>query len=369
VTHGRVLLVTGAAGLVGRGIVERALADDRFARVFALVRRQSTVPPPPRVRFLVGDVARPDLGLDGDTWASLAGEVTDVVHAAADTRFNRPLDEVRRTNVDGTRNALDLAERCPRLERFLHVSSVHACGLTPGAVPERPLSPPPEFANTYQRSKCEAETVVLERATSLPASIVRLTTLIGDSRTGEVLRPNYVHGLIRLLPMRLCPVAAVDPVATVDVLASDWALDALHAVLARAFRPGEVYQVSAGARSLTVATLHEEIARAFAEHGDADFRLPRTVSLDEYRAHVDAIGRSGNRTSARLLGALELFLPHLRIRQRFENERTNRLLEGLLPPPPSPLETFRRVIRWCLRTEYGARAETTTPTVAQSLSA
>lgn len=40
---------------------------------------------------------------------SLADSVTDIVHCAADVRFNRTLDEARSVNTAGTKMKLDLA--------------------------------------------------------------------------------------------------------------------------------------------------------------------------------------------------------------------------------------------------------------------
>jgi nucleoside-diphosphate-sugar epimerase len=353
VSGDRVLLVTGAAGLVGSDVAGRVLADGSFARVLALVRRPPDGAPPPGVRVLVGDVRAPGLGLDADAAAGLR-DVTHVLHAAADTRFGRPLDEARRTNVDGTRHALDVAARCPRLEAFLHASTVHVAGLAEGPVPEAPIEEPPLFANTYQRSKHEAEALVRRRWGSLPASIARLTTAIGDSRTGEARRLNHVHGLVRLLPLRLSDVAAYDPEARVDVLATDATADAVAALLGRAFRPGEVFHVCAGARAPTIAALHEEIRRAYAERG-VDVAIPQRVPIAVYRARLAALRAEGHAGAVRILEGLERFLPHLRVRQRFEDERTTKALSGLVGTYPPPLETFGKVVRWGVRTEWGAR--------------
>lgn len=77
------------------------------------------------------------------------------------------------------------------------------------------------FCNTYQQSKYEAEQVVL--ASGLPAAVFRLSSILGDSRTGEIRRFTYVHQLIRLLPRNVLPVAPCDPEAPLDLIPTEWA--------------------------------------------------------------------------------------------------------------------------------------------------
>jgi nucleoside-diphosphate-sugar epimerase len=225
----RVFLLTGATGHVGGELARRLAESGDVDQVIALVRtasRRTTAPGAERVH---GDVTQPDLGLDPGVARRLARDVTDVVHAAADTRFLAAPQDLARTNVVGTERVLDFAARCPRLRKLTHVSTLYAVGLTPGRILEEP-STAREFGNGYQRSKREAEEAVLARRMRLPAAIVRSSTWLGDSRDGSTTHPNFVHSLIRLLACPLAPIAHVDPDARLDALATDWAADALVAL-------------------------------------------------------------------------------------------------------------------------------------------
>ncbi|MGD2049295.1 MAG: SDR family oxidoreductase, partial [Chloroflexota bacterium] len=57
-----------------------------------------------RVEILSGNVSLPHLGLDEATYSRLAGLITHIIHTAADLRVDAPLDELRKTNVQGTAN-------------------------------------------------------------------------------------------------------------------------------------------------------------------------------------------------------------------------------------------------------------------------
>ena len=106
------ILLTGYTGNVGSALADALAAEE----VIALVRTEPATKPQQNVRLVRGSFD--DLsGIDRD-------EVEVIIHAAADTTFRAPLETLRQTNVDGTSAMLEFARRCPRLRRFLHISTV-----------------------------------------------------------------------------------------------------------------------------------------------------------------------------------------------------------------------------------------------------
>ena len=102
----RTILVTGGTGTLGRALVARLVGAETQSVV--VLARGTTQPRaaalPAGVQTIVGDVRRgASLGLADAERAMLCERVTDIVHCAADTTFNRPLAEARASNVDGTR--------------------------------------------------------------------------------------------------------------------------------------------------------------------------------------------------------------------------------------------------------------------------
>ena len=136
------ILITGATGTIGRGVVPRML-NQSDADLVLLLHRTGVGPDASRmvrhvlgltahdmrrVRSVVGDVTRPDLGLSPADYSALTDVVTHVLHAAANTRFDLPLAEARLVNVDGTAHVAALARRCAHLEQLGVVSSVYVSG-------------------------------------------------------------------------------------------------------------------------------------------------------------------------------------------------------------------------------------------------
>jgi nucleoside-diphosphate-sugar epimerase len=151
--------------------------------------------------------------------------VTRIIHAAAVTRFNVDRDTAQRVNLGGTLRVADFADRCPRLEQFIYVSTLYAAGRHTGDIPEEPLADR-GFVNHYEWSKHAAETALLER--DLPLRIVRLPTLICDDDTGRSVRQyNAFHNTLRLYYYGLLSLVPGDLATPLAVTSADYAIQAL----------------------------------------------------------------------------------------------------------------------------------------------
>ena len=171
------VLVTGATGFVGSGIV-RALIGAGYP-VRALVRDSS-----PRsnlagleVETIDGDIC------DADAVARAMAGVRYVVHAAADYRlWVRDPGPMLRTNVTGTRTVMEAALRAG-VERIVYTSSVATLALRPDGEAADETAPLAETAavGAYKRSKVIAERLVesMIARDALPVVIVNPSTPIG----------------------------------------------------------------------------------------------------------------------------------------------------------------------------------------------
>ena len=174
------ILVTGAAGLIGGEVCARLAA--RGHRVLAMVRRCKEVRGNdgalvPVAQVLAGDVTEPLMGLNP---AQLSADI--VIHCAASLEFDAPEAVLQAVNVEGTRNALALAEALGA--DFIHVSTAYVCGLTQGPIPEGPVPAGTQFANRYEASKARAEAAVA--ASGLRFAIARPSIVLGDHARGAI---------------------------------------------------------------------------------------------------------------------------------------------------------------------------------------
>lgn len=221
----KTVLLTGANGFIATHIAKTLLADPDVT-VFALVRADDAVGAMAklsrewwdypeliaelgtRIQPVYGDVTQPYLSVSKQQYSTLAEKVTHIIHTAADWRL-LPLEELRKTNVQGTANVLEFAKGTKHLERLSHISTSYVAGGATGTIPEEQLTDQYGFFTDYERSKYEGEQLIQAAKTMLPISIFRPSMVVGDSTTGQIKTFNtfyfplrlYLTGRMRLMPV------------------------------------------------------------------------------------------------------------------------------------------------------------------------
>ena len=357
------ILVTGGTGTLGRSLVERLRSSSR-APIVVLTRSPESAGQmlPSDVGVIRGDVRRgPELGMEPTEHHALRDVVTQIVHCAADTTFNHPLGDARASNVEGTRAMLDFARECPKLERMMCFSTVYVAGKTTGCFCETDVGGAAGFVNTYEQSKAEMEEAVRERMAELPIALVRLSTIIGDSRTGEVTGFNAVHHALRLLYQGLAPMVPGQESALVDLIPVNYAASASHFLFANAFEAGATYQVCSGAHaSATLGALLDATMAAFERHRPAwrkrSIVRPALVDFTTYELFVRSVEEAGNTVLLQATRAVQAFAYQLAYPKVFDAARAERVLRPAGIEVPPLLGYYENIVRWCIETNWGAPA-------------
>jgi thioester reductase-like protein len=239
----RVHLVTGYPGFLGKRLVRRLLTDprERPRRLVLLVQPRHAAAaradlaelPAPEAEVIEGDITHMHLGLSGAEWRELAGQVTDVWHLAAKTRLGTGTAEMRQVNVEGTRHVLELCRAARKLERLSHFSTAFVSGERVGVILEDELAVGQRFHNAYEETKFQAELLVRRAQSELPATVLRPSIVVGDSRTGEIDRFDGPYALAILLvasPLAVPLPLPGDAVAPLNVVPVDFVVDAAVAI-------------------------------------------------------------------------------------------------------------------------------------------
>jgi len=236
----RVHFVTGFPGFIGKRLVRRLAAEARGARLVLLVQpkgaraaRGALAADGIAAEVIEGDIEQMHLGLSGAEFKTLARDVTDVWHLAARTFLAAPRAELRRVNVDGTRNVVELASAARRLRRLNHFSTAYVSGDRVGVILEDELAIGQRFHNPYEETKFQAELLVRRAQADLPATIFRPSIVVGDSRTGEIDRFEGPYALAILLvasPLAVPLPLPGDAVAPLNVVPVDFVVDAAIAI-------------------------------------------------------------------------------------------------------------------------------------------
>jgi nucleoside-diphosphate-sugar epimerase len=347
----RHILLTGATGLIGGSLLDHWLSTRADCR-FTIVSRDPPATRASSAECIRADIREPIPRLDAEK------SITEIIHCAADTRFGLPLEEIRAPNVLGTHHLIEFAGRCPKLEKFAHISTVYVAGRSRGRCSETALRHSNGFCNNYEESKYEAESLVLNAMPRLPASIYRFSSILADSKTGKVHQFNYTHQLLRLFPRSMLSTAPGIPDAPVDLIASDWAVQALGYLIECGFAPGRIYHLCAGrGASLTVREMIDAALAGFESHAAGrrflPIRVPELVTLDEYELFVAEVSRGKDALLKEVVRVLGFFLPHLALEQEFTNANTIRDLAEAGTELPPIREYFGKMVRYCLDTNWG----------------
>ena len=264
--------VTGATGFIGRYLMANLVA--RGEPIYVLVRkgslerlselREAWGVDDRTVIAIVGDLAKPNLGVSAGDLRKLKGKVGHMFHLAAIYDLQASAEAQQVANVEGTRHAVEFAAAIGA-GCFHHVSSIAAAGLYDGVFREDMFDEAEDLDHPYFRTKHEAEGIV-RRECRRPFRIYRPGFVVGDSTTGEIDKvdgPYYffkaLQKMRRMLPEWM-PMLGIEG-GRINIVPVDFVADALdflahrkgldgkcfHLTDPRPYRIGEVLNIFARA--------------------------------------------------------------------------------------------------------------------------
>ncbi|HMM52024.1 MAG TPA: SDR family oxidoreductase, partial [Burkholderiaceae bacterium] len=172
--------ITGATGFIGRRLVRKILerrgavvyflardaSPEKLARLYAFwgVDAKRAIP-------VVGDIARPGLGIRPAERKRLDGKIRHMFHLAAIYDLKAGAEEQVTVNVQGTRHVVEFANAIGA-GCLNHVSSIAAAGLYEGVFREDMFEEAENLDHPYYATKHESEGIV-RRESKVPFRIYR----------------------------------------------------------------------------------------------------------------------------------------------------------------------------------------------------
>ena len=359
--------VTGGTGVIGSAIAERILGEPSTRRVTLLIRARSdaelasrldgllrfwapSAAARERVAAVRGDATLLRFGLDEGAFAMLARECTHIVHCAAIVRMTLPLEEARRSAVAAAKNVIALARAAGRLEKIEFLSTVGVGGRWAGPLPERWITEPRAFHNTYEQAKAEAEDYVRGElaASPLPITIHRPSMVVGDSQSGRVLRFQIFYHLAEFLSGRRT--AGIFPAlgtSALDVVPVDYIAEAVAWSSRAASTVGHILHLCSGPELAVPLTALRSIVRSRFSTAGLNTPGPFTIPSSLLRGALPVAAWFVREDARRALATLPVFLNYLAERQAFANGATRRVLDGIVPLP-RPSDYLERVLDYYL---------------------
>lgn len=244
----KTVFLTGGTGGLGGCLLYKLLHTLPTRKVYALIRDspgtaiakwRHTMSPEitdrmlatERLVLVVGDMTKPQFGIDDGVFAKLVEEVQVVLHAAANISFRAPLQQVVADNCISSLELARLATSFKKSESYVQVSSAYANTFLPdGLVSEKiyELGDPEaelleiqatgtmkylkDFAWPYAYSKHLMERLLVKRYPELPLMIVRPTS-IGPA----IKEPFEFYGPEGSIPLDTVYSRMMFPVSGLDV--------------------------------------------------------------------------------------------------------------------------------------------------------
>jgi dihydroflavonol-4-reductase len=273
-------LVIGANGFLGSHVTRQLAGDGQDVRVMVRNGANTIGIDDLKVTRFVGDI------WDNDTLRDAMAGVDDVYYCVVDTRgWLRDPTPLFRTNVDGTRNVLDLAKNA-NLRKFVFTSSYVTVGRRRGHVAteddivvDRGLTP-------YVRSRVQAEQLVLQYAKEhgLPAVAMGVSTTYGGGDWGRTPHGAIIAGAaFGKLPFVMSGIeleaVGVDDAARAMVLAAEHGrVGERYLVSEKMISNAEVVRIAAEAAGVPAPTrsIPLSVSYALAIAGSAKAKLRGT---------------------------------------------------------------------------------------------
>ena len=246
--------VTGATGFIGRFLVSNLLK--RKGTIHVLLRKGSEKKldaiaasmgwDRKRIVVVTGDLSKPRLGLPAAKIKALQGKVQHFFHLAAIYDLSADAASQQVANIDGTRNAIELAGAI-KAGCFHHTSSIAAAGLYPGVFREDMFEEAEGLKDPYLRTKHESEGIVRNEC-KVPFRIYRPSMVIGHSKTGEMDKidgPYYLFTLIKKMRQALpqwVPTLGIEG-GRINVVPVDFVADAMDHIAHKKGLDGQCFHL------------------------------------------------------------------------------------------------------------------------------
>ena len=277
-------LVIGANGFLGSHVTRQLVAAGHQVRVIVRENASTISIDDLDVQRFVGDI------WDDDTLRAAMVGCDDVYYCVVDARgWLRDPAPLFHTNVEGTRNVLDVAldvQKSGALQRFIYTSSYVTVGRRRGhtaseadIISDRGMTP-------YVRSRVQAEELVLRyaRERNLPAIAMCVSTTYGSGDWGRTPHGAIIAGAaFGKLPFVMAGIeleaVGIDDAARAMILAAEHGrVGERYLISEKMISNAEVARIAAGAAGVAppAKTIPLAVSYALATAGTVKATLKRT---------------------------------------------------------------------------------------------
>lgn len=335
------IFLTGGTGFLGSEIASR-LVRQTDSDIYVLVRAENEEAAKARLHTawqhdrklaefigsrifpVTGDITKAGLGIDPFRTEMLRRRVTLLFHCGANIGFQTDESELRRVNLEGTRNTLEFASSLERLERFVHISTAYVAGQRKGLILEDDL-PGSSFSSLYEKSKADAEMLV--RGSGLPFVICRPGMIVGDSKTGRVRDFNTIYYVLKLMLLGKLRVLPVRPDYGLNIVPVDYVADSAVAAAFSGEAEGKTFHLTCPENMQPKAGELAKYVRKWAKKNlGAGIPKPAFIPVRALEKAGLSYNRKAEGRKKSFTSNLLTLLPYFFGEQEFSRENTDRII-------------------------------------------
>lgn len=356
------IFLTGITGTLGGWIAREALEEGH--RLIALVRDSGDSTSEDRVaasldlagagqwqdrvEIFYGDLCQKNFG--ADQIEQVFSRCDRIIHSAAMTSFQPNMaEENRRTNIDGTQSILDVAEAFSI--PLVYISTSYVAGQRHGMTMEAELDQGQTFNNSYEQTKCQAETLVRRwsEKTQLETIILRPSIVLGDSKNGRISRFNTIYDMMRIFEVLKSynndqTIRVVgSPTATKNLIPIDYFARVAWHLIAR--QKSGTYHIT-NPNPVSIKAMQDHFAQLFGIH---EIRLVDSETLE---------GERLTKSERLINSACSVYEPYLLDEPLFDRTETDLALQETdIEFPEMDLAYFQRLLDYALSTDWGRQPQ------------
>jgi thioester reductase-like protein len=349
-----VVLITGFPAFYARKMLETVLVAEPRTRVVLVVLERlaadatgdlAALPTDQRERvvMLIGDAAAMDLGLSGGEYRELAREVGRIHHMAHVSYLGVEPAVAEALNVRGAAEIVELGRSASALRCLVFHSTAAVSGNRKGLVREDDLDPRHGFRSMIDETRMRGELIARRAMQDVPIAIVRPTTLVGDSGTGEMDRFDGPYLLVLLILAAPAEVAIPLPAkgdAPLNIVPVDFVVRAAHAIGLDPKAIGRTFHL-ADPRPLSARRVFDLVARAGGRRSTRGY-IPSNLAKAVLRAPgIERFVRSPR-----------VFIEQLALQVRYDTHNADEILAGTgiaCPPFDAYVDQLVAVVQERLR--------------------
>lgn len=362
------ILLTGASGYLGSGLAKDLLKNTdyslrlvfRAGNAYELETKKNSFLEvtdlqdlQERINFVGGDITDENLYHQLDP-----RKIALIVHSAAVTRFNVDSKTADEVNVRGTQAIIDFANKCSNLEQLALLSTVYVAGLKTGFIDENPLDNEAGFSNEYERSKWQAEQLLVNNEAALPWSIYRISTAIADNDSGKVKQLNAFHNTLKLFYYGLLSLFPGEPEATLYFVTGDFAVKAVSTALCSGKASGIYHVCHEQQESINLKDLIDTVFEEFSRHGNFKSRRvlkPLFADAESFELLTAGVNSLNAGVVSQALSSVSPFSRQLFANKQFTNTRLRSIYSDYKSPDPKTL--IAKAASYLVNTRWGKAVE------------